>query len=85
MVASRRDRLLEQVLAGDAVLSFRDLGFLLRSLGVSLARVSGSHHIYVHPRATRPINVQKLGKDAKPYQLRQLRSIVLEFGLRFDE
>jgi hypothetical protein len=39
----------------------------------------------VHPRVPRPMNVQSAGKDAKPYQVRQLRDIVEEFGLRLEE
>jgi predicted RNA binding protein YcfA (HicA-like mRNA interferase family) len=54
---------------------------LLAKLGFQLDRVSGSHHIYLHPKVTRPLNVQPMGKDAKPYQVRQLRDIIEEFKL----
>jgi predicted RNA binding protein YcfA (HicA-like mRNA interferase family) len=54
-------------------------------LGFRLNRVSGSHHIYVHPEVSRPMNVQSVGKDAKPYQIRQLRDIIEEFGLRLED
>ena len=31
------------------------------------------------------MNIQAVGKDAKPYQVRQLRDIIEEFGLRPEE
>ena len=63
---------LEAVRGGGRNIAFRDFQRLLERLGFRLNRVSGSHHIYVHPRVPRPMNVQATGKDAKPYQVRQL-------------
>ncbi|MGD0023526.1 MAG: type II toxin-antitoxin system HicA family toxin [Xanthobacteraceae bacterium] len=75
---------LESVKRGGGGIAFRDLQRLLEKLGFRLARVSGSHHIYIHPKVPRPMNVQAAGKDAKPYQVRQLRDIVEEFGLELE-
>ncbi len=77
-------RTLESVKPGGGVIPFRDLQRLLEKLGFRLSRVSGSHHIYVHPNVTRPINIQPYHKDAKPYQVRQLRDIIEEFGLKLE-
>ena len=76
---------LEAVRRGQGVVSFRDLKALLAKLGFKLDRVSGSHHIYLHPTVTRPLNIQPMGKDAKPYQVRQLWNIIEEFGLTLDD
>jgi predicted RNA binding protein YcfA (HicA-like mRNA interferase family) len=76
---------LEAVKQGGGNISFRDLQRMLEKLGFRLNRVSGSHHIYVHPRVPRPMNVQASGKEAKPYQVRQLRDMIDEFGLRLEE
>ena len=78
-------RTLESVKRGAANIAFRDLQRLLDKLGFRLNRVSGSHHIYVHPNVPRPMNIQSAGKDAKPYQVRQLRDIIEEFGLRLED
>jgi predicted RNA binding protein YcfA (HicA-like mRNA interferase family) len=78
-------RTFEAVVRGQGVISFRDLQRLLEQLGFRLQRTSGSHHIYMHPRVTRPINIQRAGRDAKPYQIRQLRDIIKEFGLSLAE
>ena len=75
---------LESVKRGGGVIPFRDLQRLLEKLGFRLSRISGSHHIYVHPSVTRPMNIQPVGKDAKPYQVRQLGDIIEEFGLKLE-
>jgi predicted RNA binding protein YcfA (HicA-like mRNA interferase family) len=73
---------LERVLEGRGAIPFRDFERLLRALGFRLDRTSGSHRIYIHPTVPRPLNVQPRGRDAKPYQVRQLRDMIEEFGLK---
>ena len=75
----------DAVTQGQGVISFNDLQRLLIKLGFRLHRISGSHHIYVHPAVPRPVNIQSAGKDAKPYQVRQLRDIINEFGLNLED
>jgi predicted RNA binding protein YcfA (HicA-like mRNA interferase family) len=53
---------LEIVRSGQGVVSFGDLQSLLQKLGFRLDRVNGSHHIYIHPNVSRPMNIQKPGK-----------------------
>jgi predicted RNA binding protein YcfA (HicA-like mRNA interferase family) len=76
---------LESVLRAQGSIAFRDLERLLLHLGFRLDRVSGSHHVYVHPKVTRAVNIQPVGKDAKPYQVRQIRDIIIEFRLTLEE
>lgn len=78
-------RTFESVLGGTGSIAFRDLERLLLKLEFRLARTSGSHCIYVHPKASRPLSIQPLGKDAKRYQIRQLRDIIKEFGLTLED
>jgi predicted RNA binding protein YcfA (HicA-like mRNA interferase family) len=78
-------RTLEAVKRGGGGISFRDLQHLLEKLGFRLNRVSGSHHIYIHPKVPRPVNIQSVGKDAKPYQVRQVRDIIEQFRLKLEE
>ena len=81
---ARSEKVLRQVLEGRGAVAFRDLERLLVALGFRLARTSGSHRIYVHPKVPRPLSVQPAGKDAKPYQVRQLRDMIEEFGLSLE-
>ena len=72
----------DRVMEGRGSVSFRDFERLLVALGFTHERTSGSHRIYVHPRVNRPLSVQPKGKDAKPYQVRQLRTMIEEFDLK---
>jgi predicted RNA binding protein YcfA (HicA-like mRNA interferase family) len=83
MASSRK--VFDAILRGQGVVAFRDLERLLGKMGFTLARVSGSHHIFVHPKVMRPVNIQRAGKDAKPYQIRQIRDIIVEFQLSLED
>jgi HicA toxin of bacterial toxin-antitoxin, len=76
-------KILDAVLSGrsDANLRFGDLCRLLENLRFS-HRVKGSHHIYFRAGITEIINLQPLpGGKAKPYQVRQVRQILVEYRL----
>ena len=44
-------------------------------------RIRGSHHIFVKPGVEQLVNLQKEGSTAKPYQVRQVRSVILRYRL----
>jgi len=49
-------------------------------------RVRGSHYIFKTPWQGDPrINLQKAGKKAKPYQVRQVRRAIERLEGRYDE
>lgn len=79
---ARPVRVLDRVMQGRGAIAFRDFERLLIALGFKHDRTSGRHRIYVHPRVARPLSVQPQGKDTKPYQVRQLRAMIEEFGLK---
>lgn len=64
---------------------FADAQRLAEALGFELDRVRGSHHIYRHPTIGQRINLQALGGQAKPYQLRQLLDLVERYALRLKD
>lgn len=58
--------MLDRLVAGD----MRNVGFaefcrLVEAFGFELRRVSGSHHIYRHPRVARPLSLQSRRGEAK--------------------
>ena len=66
-------------------LALRPFERLLLAVGFVLARQSGSHRVYVHPRCSRPMVVQPKGGDAAPYQARQFLDMIEEYGLTMDD
>ncbi len=76
------EKLLEQILRGkgDANVDFDELCQLLRRLGFE-QRVRGSHHLFTKQGIEEKINLQKDYGKAKVYQVRQVRSVILKYGL----
>ena len=68
---SKYKKLIDKLLRGqaDADIVFDDLRHLLFRLGFE-ERVRGSHHIFRKPGIEERLNLQREGKNAKPYQVR---------------
>ena len=64
----------------DANIAFADLVSLLKHLGFDM-RIKGSHHIFRKAGIIDKVNLQKEGNKAKPYQVRQVRDIILKYKL----
>lgn len=79
----RPDRLLRRIAAGETSnVRFDDLLRLATMLGFELKRRSGSHHILRHPDLSEALNLQDAAGEAKPYQVRQFRDLVLRYNLQ---
>lgn len=77
---SQRDKLLVKILLGqsDANIPFDQLCQLLRSLGLD-ERIRGSHHIFSKDRVEEILNLPP--KEAKAYQVKQVRNLILNYQL----
>lgn len=73
---------LERVLRGtsDANIDFNDLCSLLKSIGFS-ERIRGDHHIFTRDDVAEILNLQPRDAMAKPYQVRQVRSVIVHYKL----
>ncbi len=65
--------------------TFAELVRLVLAFGFVEERVAGSHHIYRHPQAKTKLNLQPQGKDAKPYQVRDLLRQVERYNLQLQD
>jgi predicted RNA binding protein YcfA (HicA-like mRNA interferase family) len=76
------EKLIQKILSGQADnnIKFNDIKSLLTHLGFDM-RVKGSHHIFRKEGVNELVNIQKDGSKAKPYQIRQIRAILLEYNL----
>lgn len=68
----------------DANISFTDLCQLLHKLGFQ-ERVRGDHHIFTREGAEEILNVQPKAAKAKPYQVKQVRNVILKYKLAGEE
>lgn len=64
---------------------FSDAQLLLEALGFKEVRVTGSHHVYARLDIPEQLNLQNRRSQAKPYQLRQLISLVKRYNLTIEE
>ena len=64
--------------------AFDDLVDLLAGFGFELVRINGSHHILIHPDLEESLNIQPLGRQAKPYQIRQILRLVQQHNLHLE-
>jgi hypothetical protein len=60
-------KLLQKLLASPTNARFRDVCSLVEGFGFRLDRVSGSHHVFVHPAVAELVNLQEVRGEAKPY------------------
>jgi hypothetical protein len=79
---TRAERLLERVLLGtsDADIPFAAIRQLLKVLGFQ-ERIRGSHHIFTRKGVEEILNLQPRRGRAKPYQVRQVRRVILKYKL----
>ena len=80
------DKLIDSVLCGyqDKNIKFKDLQRILLYIGFR-ERVRGDHFIYTHQGVAEKINIQPNGAFAKPYQVKQIRKIMLDYKLGVDK
>lgn len=75
-------KLLIKILSGtsDNNINFEELRILLKRFGF-IERIKGSHHIFYKEKVEEIINIQPSGTKAKPYQVKQIRNIILKYKL----
>ena len=79
---SQYEKLLMSILCGtkDSNILFADLQSVLDRLGFQ-CRIKGDHFIYTKDGIEEIINIQPKGNMAKPYQVKQVRNIILRYRL----
>jgi len=65
--------------------AFSDIVGLAEGFGFALDRIHGSHHIFKHSLVLEMLNLQEVGGEAKPYQIRQFLRIVERHNLRLED
>ena len=53
---------------------------MLKRLGFD-ERIRGSHHIFTQNEIEEILNIQSKGNKAKPYQVKQVRNLILKYKL----
>jgi hypothetical protein len=78
----KHEKLLLQILRGtsDANIPFEGLRAMLHWLGFQ-ERIRGSHYIFTQEGVAEILNLQPKGAQAKAYQVKQVRQLILKYKL----
>jgi predicted RNA binding protein YcfA (HicA-like mRNA interferase family) len=78
--------LIQTILSGtsDANIRFSELTRLLLRMGFE-ERIRGDHHIFSKQNVEEIVNLQPKGSMAKPYQVKQVRNLILRYKLGVDD
>ncbi len=82
---TKKQKILLKLLSGSKNVEFTDLQKVIESFGFKLSRISGSHHIYIHPEVSELINLQNVNGQAKPYQIKQFLDIIERYNLQMEK
>jgi 4-hydroxyphenylpyruvate dioxygenase-like putative hemolysin len=80
------DKLLVRILRGtsDANIAFAEVRHLLKRLGFA-ERIRGDHYIFTQGGVEEILNLQPKGAHAKPYQVKQVRAVIVKYRLAGDD
>ena len=80
------DKLLAKILRGtaDENISFSELCQLLKKFDFD-ERIRGDHHIFSRDDIDEILNLQPKASKAKPYQVKQVRTLIIKYKLDLEE
>jgi len=76
------EKILWQILTAgsDQNIAFTNLVYLLKDMGFE-ERIKDSHHLFSKDGVDEIVNIQPAGNKAKPYQVKQVRAIIMKYRL----
>jgi predicted RNA binding protein YcfA (HicA-like mRNA interferase family) len=83
---SKAEKLAAKILSGrsDRNFAFDDLCYILERAGFVSRSGKGSHRIYYKEGVVEIINVQPRNGKAKPYQVKQVRELILKYKIAIE-
>lgn len=82
----KHEKLYQHVLMrrSDANVPFHGLRTLLMRLGFD-ERIRGDHHIFTMAGVEEILNLQPRNGKGKPYQVKQVREVILKYNLKLED
>ena len=83
---SKAEKLAAKILSGksDKNFAFNDLCYVLERAGFQSRPGKGSHRIYYKEGVVEIVNVQPRNGKAKPYQVKQVRELLLKYKIDIE-
>ena len=80
----KKHKLLQKLFSNSKNIRFSELTECSELFGFKLARINGSHHIFIHPEVPELINLQNVNGKAKQYQIKQLLQLIEKYNLQTE-
>jgi len=80
----KKRKLVQKLLSGSKNIRFSEASSCAEAFGFRLSRITGDHHIYMHPGVPELVNLRNVGGKAKPYQVKQLLQIIERYNLQLE-
>ena len=82
----KAEKLAAKILSGrsDRNFAFEDLCYILDRAGFQVRSGKGSHRIYYKDGVAEVINIQPRNGKAKPYQVKQVRELLLKYKITIE-
>jgi predicted RNA binding protein YcfA (HicA-like mRNA interferase family) len=77
--------LLKRIFLSLKNVKFKEFTNLIEAFDFYLIRINGSHHIFKNEEAVTLLNIQNVGGEVKPYQIKQFLYIIEKYNLRMKE
>jgi predicted RNA binding protein YcfA (HicA-like mRNA interferase family) len=86
LLMSKAEKLAAKILSGrsDRNFDFDDLCYILERAGFQSRARGGSHRIYYKDGVVEIINIQPRNGNAKPYQVKQVRELLLKYKIEIE-
>ena len=81
----KKSKLLRKLLSGSKNVRFSEATQVAEAFGFRLDRITGNHHIFIHPDVPELLNLQNVKGKAKPYQIKQLLKIIERNNLQMED
>lgn len=82
LVGKKPEKLWEQIQNNLHNVRFNDFCRLVEWFGFLHKGGRGSHQTYFHPQIRQILDLQPLGGEAKPYQIRQFLRLIQQYDLK---
>lgn len=79
---ARADKTYQKIMTkkSDSNIDFEDFRYMIMCMGFR-ERIKGDHHFFSKDGIAERINIQPTGNKAKPYQVKQVREIIIKYNL----
>jgi predicted RNA binding protein YcfA (HicA-like mRNA interferase family) len=81
----KKEKLFKRILVSQKNVKFKEFVNLVEAFDFHLVRINGSHHIFKDEVTGSLLNIQNVGGEVKPYQVKQFLYIIEKYNLKMKK